>query len=86
MSHKRSLTAPTKSAERVALDITIDPDALLFDDIILLTKKEIPPAQLVDILNRAVVGGIGKLPVSAMPAILKALRAQLSQLTSPDPN
>lgn len=64
------------------LTFDIDIDALTFDDLAALEKPESATA-LRDVLNRCVVGGVGKVSVRHMKAIVEAILDAVKAASNP---
>lgn len=70
----------------VQLDIQITLDKLTIGDLRIFNALKNGTAgepDLVDLLNRCVIGGVEHLPLSAMPQIAQALSAAIAESSNP---
>ena len=68
------------------MEIKINLDNLTIGDLELMdqaARGEIPMAELVDLLDRVVEGGVRHLPLTALKDIVAALNAEVERLTNP---
>jgi hypothetical protein len=68
------------------MDIKVQLDALTIGDLERMdaaARGEVPMSQLIDLLDRVVVGGVRHLPLTALSDIIAALSAAIAEMSNP---
>lgn len=71
------------------LAITVDISKMVLSDLEILDNAQVPGKanmkQMLDLLDRVVVGGARSLPLNALPQILEAINKAITEASNPTP-